>query len=177
MIKRAIKELNEEGGSTEEAISEFIRREHEGVLPLAHVTILDIHLRKLCLDGDLVCTKNGRYVLLADCDHKKEKVIGIRRMMQEQSNKDNNHVMQQDQEIEEGHGLVSELHSAAGTNIVNKVEAQYWKLPTHERVDEGTQVYREEHSEAPSEAQEPQMQVYFGFIVKVLAFNLMFIYT
>ncbi|KAJ1394054.1 Winged helix DNA-binding domain superfamily [Sesbania bispinosa] len=51
--KRAIVKLNEEGGSTQEAISEFIRREYED-LPLAHVRILDIHLRKLCLVGDLV---------------------------------------------------------------------------------------------------------------------------
>ncbi|KAJ1394055.1 Winged helix-like DNA-binding domain superfamily [Sesbania bispinosa] len=60
MIKRAIVKLNEEGGSTQEAISEFIRREYED-LPLAHVRILDIHLRKLCLVGDLVCTENGRW--------------------------------------------------------------------------------------------------------------------
>ncbi|KAJ1436029.1 Winged helix-like DNA-binding domain superfamily [Sesbania bispinosa] len=66
MIKRAIVKLNEEGGSTEEAISEFIRREYED-LPLAHVRILDIHLRKFCLNGELVRSKNGRYVLV-DCD-------------------------------------------------------------------------------------------------------------
>ncbi|XP_004513205.1 uncharacterized protein [Cicer arietinum] len=66
MIKRAVKELNEEDGSTDEAISEFIRREYEKDLPFAHSTILKVHLMKLCMNRDLVCTKNGRYVLV-DC--------------------------------------------------------------------------------------------------------------
>nr|KYP59870.1 Histone H1 [Cajanus cajan] len=71
MIKRAIMELKEESGSTEEAISEFIRREYED-LPLAHGTVLNVHLRKLCLDGILVCKETGRYVLLVDCDNEKD---------------------------------------------------------------------------------------------------------
>lgn len=63
MINKAIKELNDECGSTEAAISEFIRREYED-LPTAHATILQLKLRKLCMNGELVCTKNGRYVLV-----------------------------------------------------------------------------------------------------------------
>ncbi|GAU31366.1 hypothetical protein TSUD_19110 [Trifolium subterraneum] len=62
MIKRAMKELNEELGSTEEAISEFIRREYGEVLPFAHVAMLHAQLKKLCNNGDLVC-KNKKYVL------------------------------------------------------------------------------------------------------------------
>jgi hypothetical protein len=61
MIKKAIKELNEESGSTEEAISEFIRRECEE-LSFAHTRMLCAQLSKLCKNGHLVC-KNGKYVL------------------------------------------------------------------------------------------------------------------
>ncbi|KAL2326035.1 hypothetical protein Fmac_025093 [Flemingia macrophylla] len=71
MIKRAIKEMNEENGSTEEAISEFIGREYED-LPFAHLTVLNVHLRKLCIDGVLVCRESGRYVLLVDRDNVKD---------------------------------------------------------------------------------------------------------
>ncbi|KAL2326034.1 hypothetical protein Fmac_025092 [Flemingia macrophylla] len=71
MIKRAIKSMNEESGSTEEAISEFIRREYED-LPVAHLTVLNVHLRKLCTDGVLVCRESERYVLLVDRDNVKD---------------------------------------------------------------------------------------------------------
>ncbi|PNX60150.1 HMG-Y-related protein A, partial [Trifolium pratense] len=54
MIKRAMKELNEESGSTEEAISEFIRREYGEELPFAHAPMLYAQLSKLCNNGDLV---------------------------------------------------------------------------------------------------------------------------
>ena len=60
MIQSALRELNEESGSTEEAISEFITREYEG-LPWAHLRFLDLHLRRLCMDGVIVRASNGRY--------------------------------------------------------------------------------------------------------------------
>lgn len=67
MIHRAITELNEENGSTEEAISDFIQREYED-LPWAHKRILGIQLGKLCQDEELVCNEGGRYVLVVDGD-------------------------------------------------------------------------------------------------------------
>ncbi|KAA8532570.1 hypothetical protein F0562_032614 [Nyssa sinensis] len=51
MINRAIRDLNEEGGSSEESISEFIRKQFDD-LPWAHSTLLKHHLRKLCECGD-----------------------------------------------------------------------------------------------------------------------------
>ena len=60
-------ELNEENGSTEGAISDFIQREYED-LPWAHKRILGIQLGKLCQDGELVCNDGGRYVLVVDGD-------------------------------------------------------------------------------------------------------------
>jgi hypothetical protein len=71
MIKRAVKELNEESGLTEEAISEFIRREYED-LPFAHARMLHTQLTKLCNNGHLVC-KNEKYVLKEEEEKKKKK--------------------------------------------------------------------------------------------------------
>ncbi|OIT27981.1 PREDICTED: uncharacterized protein LOC109213213 [Nicotiana attenuata] len=62
MIQRAIEQLNEEGGSYEKAISEYILREW-GDLPRAHVTILRHHMRNLCEKGEIVATPCGRYRL------------------------------------------------------------------------------------------------------------------
>lgn len=59
-------ELNEGNGSTEEAISEFIKKEFED-LPWAHTRILGLHLRKLCQAEELLCTESGRYMLMVDC--------------------------------------------------------------------------------------------------------------
>ncbi|KAA8529055.1 hypothetical protein F0562_033457 [Nyssa sinensis] len=46
MIHKAIKELNEEEGSSKNSISEFIRKEYDD-LPCAHSTVLDYHMEKL----------------------------------------------------------------------------------------------------------------------------------
>ncbi|KAL2326036.1 hypothetical protein Fmac_025094 [Flemingia macrophylla] len=73
MIMRAIKELNEESGSTEEAISKFIGRDQYEDLPFAHLMVFNVHLRKLCLDGVLVCRESGSYVLIVDRDNVKDK--------------------------------------------------------------------------------------------------------
>ncbi|KAJ9135781.1 hypothetical protein P3X46_032923 [Hevea brasiliensis] len=70
MILRAISELNDEGGSTEEAISAFIKREYEH-LPWGHESFLSHHLRKLCRNLEIECVNNGRYMLLfEDCEFK-----------------------------------------------------------------------------------------------------------
>ncbi|KAK7362562.1 hypothetical protein VNO77_04678 [Canavalia gladiata] len=71
MIRRAIMELNEGSGSTEKAISEFIKREYDD-LPWAHVKILGLHLRKLCEVEELVCAEGGRYKLLPDREETKQ---------------------------------------------------------------------------------------------------------
>ncbi|KAM7487729.1 hypothetical protein LguiB_025213 [Lonicera macranthoides] len=62
MIQRAIRELNEAGGSNEEAISKFIREKYND-LPLAHVSMLKRHLKKLCQAGEIVVTGNQTYLL------------------------------------------------------------------------------------------------------------------
>ncbi|XP_031100734.1 histone H1-like [Ipomoea triloba] len=62
MIQRAIENLNEEGGSTEEAISEFIVKENSS-LPWAHTTLLSHHLGKLCESNEIFQTVDGYYAL------------------------------------------------------------------------------------------------------------------
>ncbi|XP_027098356.1 uncharacterized protein [Coffea arabica] len=62
MIERALQELNERGGSTEESVSKFIRKEYDD-LPWAHHTMLKHHLVQLCESGCIVLTQDKRYLL------------------------------------------------------------------------------------------------------------------
>ncbi|XP_048139289.1 uncharacterized protein LOC115741235 isoform X2 [Rhodamnia argentea] len=62
MIRRAIQELNEEGGSSEESISKFIKAEYQD-LPWGHTSLLSHHLKKLSECGDIVSASANRYVL------------------------------------------------------------------------------------------------------------------
>ncbi|KAL7000960.1 hypothetical protein U1Q18_002111 [Sarracenia purpurea var. burkii] len=64
MIYRAIAELKEPSGSSEESISEFIRKQYDD-LPWAHFTLLKHHLQNLCECGEIVATIDKCY-LLAD---------------------------------------------------------------------------------------------------------------
>ncbi|KAI5327897.1 hypothetical protein L3X38_027293 [Prunus dulcis] len=65
MIQRAIAELNEEGGSTREAISKFIREQFD-CLPLAHESFLSHHLKKLSESGEILSASNNCYMLRAE---------------------------------------------------------------------------------------------------------------
>lgn len=62
MIHRAIEELNEKRGSSEESISEYIKKQHTD-LPLAHNSLLKYHLGKLCDCGEIVVTGKHLYLL------------------------------------------------------------------------------------------------------------------
>lgn len=62
MIQRAIRELNKLGGSSEETISKFIKREYED-LPFSHASLLSHHLQKLVKKGDIYCTSVNSYIL------------------------------------------------------------------------------------------------------------------
>ncbi|KAK8498685.1 hypothetical protein V6N12_000987 [Hibiscus sabdariffa] len=65
MIRQAILKLNEDCGSTEEAISIHLEKEYQG-LPWAHASFLSHHLRKLCSSGELVCVGDERYMINVD---------------------------------------------------------------------------------------------------------------
>lgn len=58
MIFIAITELNEEGGSCQEAISEFIKSKYES-LPFAHASLLSHHLAKLVEKREILCDCNN----------------------------------------------------------------------------------------------------------------------
>lgn len=62
MIEEAIQELAEEGGSSKESISKYIKKVNKD-LPWAHETFLTHHLKCLCESGDIVITSNQRYAL------------------------------------------------------------------------------------------------------------------
>ncbi|OMO60604.1 Histone H1/H5 [Corchorus capsularis] len=62
MIQKAILELKEEGGSTEEAISRFMEKEYES-LPWAHASFLSHHLKKLSRNREILCVNNDLYML------------------------------------------------------------------------------------------------------------------
>lgn len=63
MIERALRELREKGGSTEESISNFIRKEYDD-LPWFHSTLLNHHLLELCKCGNVFRTRGQRYSLV-----------------------------------------------------------------------------------------------------------------
>ncbi|KAI3699030.1 hypothetical protein L2E82_43017 [Cichorium intybus] len=62
MIHKAIVELNEKRGSSEESISKYIEQEHAD-LPWAHSTLLKHHLEKLCDRKEISITSKQRYLL------------------------------------------------------------------------------------------------------------------
>ncbi|KAI5677152.1 hypothetical protein M9H77_08102 [Catharanthus roseus] len=62
MIQAAIQKLDEEGASSEEAISQFIRKEYPD-LPWAHDTLLKHHLENLCEVGIIVKVSGDLYML------------------------------------------------------------------------------------------------------------------
>lgn len=62
MILRAIAELKEDGGSTAEAISKFIKQNFED-LPWAHASLLSHHLKRLCQRGELINVSENCYML------------------------------------------------------------------------------------------------------------------
>lgn len=64
MIERALQELNEKGGSSEDSISKFLEKEYNDVLPQAHSMFLKHHLGKLCESGDIVARLGKRYMLV-----------------------------------------------------------------------------------------------------------------
>lgn len=79
MINKAITELKDKIGSTEEAISEFVKREYED-LPWAHGKILSLHLKRLCEAGEIVCNENGRYVFpIGGVEEKERRKCGRKR--------------------------------------------------------------------------------------------------
>lgn len=62
MIERALTELNEKWGSSEESILQYLEKRYDN-LPWVHSVLLKHHLEKLCESGDIVMTRDKRYGL------------------------------------------------------------------------------------------------------------------
>ncbi|KAK4373351.1 hypothetical protein RND71_008735 [Anisodus tanguticus] len=67
MIEQALQELGEEGGSSEDSISKFIKKEYDS-LPWAHTTLLKHHLQKMSEKGEVLMI-GGRYLLPGDSEN------------------------------------------------------------------------------------------------------------
>ncbi|KAL3830791.1 hypothetical protein ACJIZ3_019593 [Penstemon smallii] len=66
MIERAIRELNEKRGSTENSISQFLEKEYNNHLPWAHSILLKHHLQKLYESEDIVLTRTNKYMIAGE---------------------------------------------------------------------------------------------------------------
>ncbi|PWA64486.1 myb/SANT-like domain-containing protein [Artemisia annua] len=87
MIHKAIWELNEKGGSNEESISKYIRREYVD-LPWAHSSLLKHHLEKLCDQEEISLTRKQRYCLAgAESDLISEPESDVKRKRNSESGK------------------------------------------------------------------------------------------
>ncbi|KAL0296634.1 UNVERIFIED_CONTAM: hypothetical protein Sradi_6715500 [Sesamum radiatum] len=65
MIERALRELNDKRGSSEDSISRFLEKAYNN-LPWADSAFLKHHLQKLYESGDIVVTRDERYMLAAE---------------------------------------------------------------------------------------------------------------
>ncbi|KAL2233319.1 UNVERIFIED_CONTAM: hypothetical protein Sindi_1511900 [Sesamum indicum] len=64
MIERALQELNDRRGSSEDSISQFLEKAYNN-LPWADSALLKHHLQKLYESGDIVITRDKKYMLAA----------------------------------------------------------------------------------------------------------------
>jgi hypothetical protein len=125
MINRAIVELNDRNGSTEVAISDFVRREYED-LPWAHSKILSLHLKRLCQVGELACNEDGRYVFPVGGDEKKERGKGNRKRKRGGGRRSNRLALLDSIETDEVSTQVSEsdYHSIGSVQEQIQVESE-----------------------------------------------------
>ncbi|KAL0446782.1 UNVERIFIED_CONTAM: hypothetical protein Slati_1806100 [Sesamum latifolium] len=65
MIERALRELNDKRGSSEDSISRFLEKAYNN-LPWPDSALLKHHLQKLYESGDIVITRDKRYMLAAE---------------------------------------------------------------------------------------------------------------
>ncbi|KAL3510591.1 hypothetical protein ACH5RR_029992 [Cinchona calisaya] len=99
MIERALQELNEKGGSSEESISQFIKKEYSD-LPWAHYTMLKHHLVQLCESGEVVLTCDKRYLLAGSDAYLKERRKNKRRSKRPKKFRRKENVVQKGDDVE-----------------------------------------------------------------------------
>ncbi|WJX44475.1 hypothetical protein P8452_31444 [Trifolium repens] len=139
MINRAIVELNDRNGSTEVAISDFVRREYED-LPWAHSKILSLHLKRLCQVGELACNEDGRYVFPVGGDEKKERGKGNRKRKRGGGSRRSNRLALLDSvETDEASTQVSESDYHSIGSVQEQIQVQSEKEIQSEELEQDSQ--------------------------------------
>jgi hypothetical protein len=138
MINRAIVELNDRNGSTEVAISEFVRREYED-LPWAHSKILSLHLKRLCQVGELACNEDGRYVFPVGGEEKKERGKGNRKRKRGGGRRSNRLALLDSIETDEVSTQVSESDYHSIGSVQEQIQVQSEKEIQSEELEQDSQ--------------------------------------
>ncbi|CAF2354650.1 uncharacterized protein LOC103847192 isoform X1 [Brassica rapa] len=124
MIFIAITELNEAGGSCEEAISEFIKSKYES-LPFAHTSLLSHHLAKLVEKREILCDYNSYCYTLPGTDDAERKNVEVALRVNDQCAADEVMSLQNDKRIVEERSLTESRDSpkrkACGGNYINVI--------------------------------------------------------
>ncbi|KAK4720471.1 hypothetical protein R3W88_010704 [Solanum pinnatisectum] len=102
MIEKALQELDKEGGSNEDSISEFITKNNDS-LPRAHTTMLKHHLEKMCEKGEIVMIDGGRFSLPGNSENSNPKRKGKSKRRGSSSNTQKNQ-LQEEKEEDPRHG-------------------------------------------------------------------------
>jgi hypothetical protein len=138
MINRAIVELNDRNGSTEVAISDFVRREYED-LPWAHSKILSLHLKRLCQVGELACNEDGRYVFPVGGEEKKERGKGNRKRKRGGGRRSNRLALLDSVETDEASTQVSESDYHSIGSVQEQIQVQSEKEIQSEELEQDSQ--------------------------------------
>lgn len=72
MIEKALSGLAKEGGSIEDSISEFIKKEHHS-LPRNYMTLLKHYLHRMTKKGKILMDDGGQFLLPGDSENLKSK--------------------------------------------------------------------------------------------------------
>ncbi|CAN6874219.1 unnamed protein product [Brassica oleracea] len=125
MILTAITELNEAGGSCQEAVSEFIKSKYES-LPFAHTSLLSHHLAKLVEKKEILCDYSNYCYTLPGTDDAERKNVEMPLRMNDQCAADEVMSLRNDKGIVEERILTESRDSpkrkACGGNDVNVTE-------------------------------------------------------
>ncbi|TXG49339.1 hypothetical protein EZV62_025214 [Acer yangbiense] len=175
MILKAISESDEQGGSSEEAISTFIEAEYDD-LPIPHTSLLSHHLQKLVTKGEIVCTSVNCYTLsveISDSDKLKKGQKPSRKIRQgglkgRQRNAKEEAQSQQKPRIEESqeHNLVREKISEGAEKqkqaedevIERELQDVVTEEPHHREQKSGKPEENNQIQDQESEAREEQVQ-------------------
>ncbi|XP_011031098.1 PREDICTED: uncharacterized protein LOC105130342 [Populus euphratica] len=145
MVHEAIMDLNEEGGSTKDAISQFIMRKYD-VFQVVHVAKLIEQLEKLVEKEEIVFTSENRYTLPAEDSGSPSKLKqGKKQSVQYELDRRSNKL----QKVNEG------VQFQEDQNAIIEIEDQ----PESDKAKQ-TQVAQSEGVEYHNHLQEDQLRVY-----------------